>query len=256
MKTSSSVIQGIEDRLRRIQDDPRYFSERAMILEEDLRKEADFHSFWLEHPELRQKLLLENNARTEKDVREIARKGVKRIRNAWNYLSSHQLKESQVGVLGFLNPEVVSQVGKYVDPDKNSTGFRVDMVSSPFPYYTPKSHTLVPGMIESMCNYVKNRDHDHPVEMAAEVHMRIAGIQPFKEGNKRSARLMERRVLDAYGLPTSFIPLGERQVYLDLLTEALKGLESYKDAPQTPFFDYIGGKVTVALDRIIDDLRI
>jgi Fic family protein len=255
MKTSESVISGIEERLVRIVDNPKFFSERQLLTEIGLRNLADLHSFWLEHPELRRKLLLENHATSEKDIKKIARTGVKRIRRAWEYLTSEQLKESRVGVLGYMTPEVIANVGKYVDPDSNPQGFRESYVDSPFPYYTPKSPLLVPIMIGNLCNYIKEKDHLNPVELAAETHMRIAGIQPLKEGNKRTARLVERRILEGYGYPTSFIPYGEREIYLELLTEALRGLEKNDDKVQTPFFDYIGGKVATALDTIIDDLK-
>jgi hypothetical protein len=256
MKLSQSVADGIEDRLKRIQDDPAFFSVRASEIEDELRHDADLHSFWLEYPDLRRELLLEYGAERESQIKRMAQKGVKNIKRAWQYLNSEQFKESRAGVLGFFTPETIEQVGKYIHPDGNADGFRKEYVHSPFQAYSPRSPELVPVMINQLCKYVQAMSHKHPVELAAEAHLRIAGIQPFRDGNKRTARLVERRILEAYGLPTSFIPCGERGIYIDLIKKALNGLKENRTNEQIPFFDYIAGKVTVALDKIIDDLRI
>jgi len=257
-KISQSVVEGVEARLRKIQNNPQYFSQRSILIQDELIHDADLHSFWIEHPELRGKLLEVNKVSDEEGIKRTAKQGIKNIKAGWEYLTSNRFKESQVGVLGFLTPETIKEVGKLVDPVKNSKGFRKDLeyVGSPFSEYTPRSPILVPGMIEKMCNYVRREDHLHPIELAAEAHLRIAGIQAFNEGNKRTARLIERRILEGYGLPTSFIPYGERAIYLDLTTRALKGLKAGEVYEQTPFFDYIGGKVATALDKIIDDLKV
>ena len=223
-KLSESIVNGVEERLRKIQDNPSYFSEKAALVERELKYEADLHSFWIEHPDLRSKLLYLNGVLTEKEIKHLAIRGVKQIQRAWHYLNSPKFKESKIGILGFLNPKTIEEAGSLVDPYKNHKGFREDYVDSPFPNYTPHSPLLVPSMIERLCQDIKTNDHEHPIELAAEAHLRIAGIQPFKDGNKRTARLIERRILEGYGLPTSFIPFGEREVYNGLIERALDGI--------------------------------
>ena len=256
MRTTQSLLDQIDERLMKIHDNPEFFTARAELIEKGLRYLGDLHSFWLEHPSLRRKLLLDNKASDEREIKEIAKKGIKQIRRAWKYLTSEQFKESNCGILGYLTPEVIGRVGKYVEPGKNHSGFRETHVKSPFPVYTPYSSMLVPRMIEELCNDIRSKSSEHPVELAAEVHMRIAGIQPFVEGNKRTARLFERRVLEGYGFPTALIPYGEREHYLGVLISALYGFKEGNIEAQTPFFNYIGGKVATGLDKIIDDLEV
>jgi len=258
MKISQILLDGIDKKAMKIKDSPEYFSERARLIEEGLRRLGDLHSFWLEHPELRSRLLLDNNAKSEKEIKNIAKKGIKQIKRAWRYLCSDELKESNLGVLGYVNSEVIEKVGMFVDPKKNYAGFRknLDYIASPFPDYTPKNPDLVLYGIESLCEYIHNNSNLHEVELAGEIHLRLAGLQAFHEGNKRTSRLFERRVLEGYGLPTSVIPSGEREHYLGILTTALNGLKEGDVEMQEPFFNYIGGKVSTALDTIIGDLEL
>jgi len=257
-KISQTLLDGIDERIMKIKDSPEYFSERAELIEKGLRHLGDLHSFWLEHPELRKKLLMINEVKNEKEIKDVAKKGIKNIKRAWKYLASEQLKESEIGVLGYMAPEIIEKVGKFVDPKKNHAGFRkgLEYVDSPFSNYTPKNPELILPGVKKLCDYIHTNDNLHPVELAGEVHMRLAGLQAFHEGNKRTSRLLERRILEGYGLPTSVIPFGEREHYLGILTTALDGLKEKDVEMQKPFFNYIGGKVATALDTIIDDLKI
>jgi Fic family protein len=94
-----------------------------------------------------------------------------------------------------------------------------------------------------------------PIEAAIYTHLHLAGIQPFIDGNKRTARLLQDRILFSYELPPAVIPAGEREVYIDLLEQALVGVRNNAVKPQRPFYDYIGGKVNSVLDEILGDLH-
>jgi Fic family protein len=261
MVISQSLIESIEEKLKKIQDSPEYFSERRKVFEEELRHNTDIHSFWIEHPDMRKTLLAANNVSSERELIDTAKKKIKQIRKGWNYLTCEALKEHNVGVLGYLKPEVIQTVGKFVEHDSNKFGFRKNEVFSPFKRYQPIPYDLIEKTIKGVCDELRSRYKNphanvHPIEIAAEIHLKIAGIQPFNDGNKRTARLMERRVLEGFGYPTAFIPFGEREIYLDLLEQSLIGLNHYKIEAQKPFMDYIGGKVACALDEILDDLKI
>lgn len=259
MRISNSTVNEIEEKLRKIQDSPQFFSERAKFIKEGLEHMADIHSFWLEYPDLRMRLVEDKNIKNETDAITAAKKGINDVKDAWKYLTSKSLNESNLGVLGYMSLKVIEKVGKIVEPGRNVSGFRRDPIYSPFPLYQVPS-SLVIRMINELCEDIKERHNqsgDYPVELAAEVHMRIAGIQPFKDGNKRTARLFERRILEGFGYPTAYIPYGERDHYLDILRRALYGFKDKRDEDaQRPFFNYIAGKVNVALDDIINDLNI
>jgi len=45
-------------------------------------------------------------------------------------------------------------------------------------------------------------------------------------------------------------------VYLDLLQDALVGVQNHDTNLQKPFYNYVAGKVASVMDDIIDDLHI
>lgn len=122
--------------------------------------------------------------------------------------------------------------------------------------HTPPSEVKIPALLEEAFYEAKTRTDLHSVEKAARLHLKLAGIQPFEDGNKRASRLMQDRILYGSDLPSAFIPVGERMVYLDLLDQAWHGLYLNEDDEdeQKPFFDYIGGKVNNSLDLLLDDI--
>jgi len=248
-----SVVKEIELRLRKIQDNPRYFSKRADVIEKSLSDLVDVHSFWIEHPEIRGKLLVQEGVVTEKELRKTVRKGVNKIRTAWNYLSSDKLKDTQVDFLGYVTPEVMKVVGRMIEPGLNSEGFRKNHVDG-FRHKVP-SPSLVEDYVDRFCKRIKISE-SHPVERAIDAHLSIAGIQPFENGNKRTARLFQKRILESFGYPPAYIPYGERAIYLDLLQDALVGVQNHDTNLQKPFYNYVAGKVASVMDDIIDDLHI
>ncbi|MGC9309512.1 MAG: Fic family protein [Candidatus Nanoarchaeia archaeon] len=117
--------------------------------------------------------------------------------------------------------------------DQRNTGFRQNRVSLGLDY-TPPNPVRVPELVKKACYEIRESDY-HPVEAAAVAHLRIAGIQPFLDGNKRTARLIQDRILEDHNLPPAVIPAGEREVYIDLLEQGLLGLKNNNLKQQRPF---------------------
>jgi Fic family protein len=250
MVVSPKLLDEIDRKLELIGDDPSYYLRRSNKTEKTLRDLSDIHSFWLENPKLRSRILRTQGIKDSRQLRKIAREGVKRISSAWSYLN-----EADVGndYSQYINPLNIIRVGRLVDPGVNRDGFRVDRVSLGLTY-VPPNPLKVPELIGKFCDDLKGSEY-HPVEAAVVTHLSIAGIQPFADGNKRVARLFQDRILHGYGLPPAFIPSGEREVYIDLLEQALLNREAHQIRYQRPFFDYVAGKVNVALDEILGDLK-
>jgi Fic family protein len=74
----------------------------------------------------------------------------------------------------------------------------------------------VPKLMTELLNwYEKNKDHVHPVELAAIFHTRFVTIHPFADGNGRMARLLMNYILQINGFPFTDIPFSKRDEYFD-----------------------------------------
>ncbi len=252
MVVTYGLLREIDEKKRKIEKDPDYYLKRAHQLRKNLRGICDIHSFFLEHPELRARILKEHDIDDSRKLKQVARGGVQQMSLAWSHLIS-----SRVGndYKKYITAGTVIDVGSFVEPTKNQYGFRSDRVLMAGLRYVPPNPIKVPDLIEHFCANVTESDY-HPVEAAAVTHLTLTGIQPLNDGNKRTARLLQDKILWDYGLPPAYIPSGERAVYVDLLEQALLHQDASDIEYRRPFFDYIAGKVNVALDNILDDLKI
>lgn len=253
MIISHNLLREIDKKQDKVKNSPDYYLKRSHQLRVDLKGICDIHSFFIENPKLRGRILNENHISDPRKLRRIARNGVKRIERAWKFLSSPKFEDDYKK---YFTPRNLAEVSTHIDPDVNKGCYRPEGITrlNLGGYVVPPSHKI-PDLVEKLCLDIVESDY-HPLERAANIHLRIAGIQPFVDGNKRLARLFEDKVLWDSGLPPVFIPAGEREVYLDLLEQALLHLEDHNLQYQRPFFDYIGGKVNSALDEVIGDLKI
>ena len=87
-------------------------------------------------------------------------------------------------------------------------------------------------------------------------HIGIVGIQPFMDGNKRTARLIQNRILHSVDLPPAVIPAGEGKFYFDLLRRVLPFYQDGDMIGQKQFYDYCASKVNNSLDEILGDLEV
>lgn len=247
MPIAETLTRDIDRKMRKISNNPNYYLKKSRQIKKGLREIGDFHTYWLEHPELRRQLLESGAAHVSGNLRKRSKAAIRNIKNAWSYLSNL----SNVDFINNLDPSVILAVGNLVDPE--NIGVRTQRVSLGLEY-TPPNSVKVPELIKKFCDNLQQSDF-HSVEAAAYAHLYIAAIQPRLDGNKRTARLIQDKLLDSNGLPPAIIPSGERDVYIDLLSNALIGYRDSNFKVQRPFFDYIGGKVNVALDEILGDLK-
>lgn len=239
MLFDNPTIREIERKLKGVADSPTFYLKMCNRKENALRKTDFLNSFLIEHPEYYKGGGDLFHKGYTKDIRD----GVKRIQNAWNYLESIEkpLKDS-------LNYIDILNIGRHVDP--LNSYYRDVRVSLGFKNYVPPNPIKVPMMVEGLLKELKNEDF-HVIERAAFVHSRIAAIQPFIDGNKRTARLIQNRLLCEGGYPFSTIPLGEREYYLDLLEESMCAYRDGDIKHMGPFFNYVAAKVNVALDELL-----
>ncbi|MBI5803882.1 Fic family protein [Candidatus Pacearchaeota archaeon] len=251
MIMSQELADEIQLKREKIAREPNGLLRKSQRAKSNLRKICDIYSVWLEHPDMRQRILTEHLADNVKDIRAHVRRSVTNVKRAWKYLGGLQNGSSFLSVL---TPKVILEVGARVNPDTNEA-FRDVRVSLGLQNYTPPNPLKVPELVDKVCEEIR-KSEDWYVEKAIKTHLRLAGIQPFREGNKRTARLLQDRILYNFDLPPAVIPCGERSAYIDLLEQALVGYRDRDEKSQRPFYDYIGGKVNSALDDILGDLSL
>ncbi|NOQ55037.1 MAG: hypothetical protein GQ558_10605 [Thermoplasmata archaeon] len=79
---------------------------------------------------------------------------------------------------------------------------------------------VYPLLVEFFKWYSKAKRVLHPVELAAQVHLRLVTIHPFADGNGRVSRLMMNMVLNRMGFPMLDIPYEKRGGYYRALERA------------------------------------
>jgi len=217
----------IELKSRKIESNLGYFAVRKEAVNKSLRSLGDIYSFWIENPDLRKSLLLER--KQKKTLKKMARVGVHNIKNAWYYLYNNY--EQKVFVDKF-DENTLKRVNGLVEPKIDGTGdFRKRDVTLNIREYTP-------------------------LESAIMCHLGIVAIQPFVEGNKRTARLIQNKILDSVSLPPAIISAGEGKFYFDLIKKVLPSYENENSKSQKQFYDYCASKVNNGLDKILGDLNI
>jgi len=247
-KISSILTNDVDLKLKKLKQSKDYFLKMSNVWQKELKVLSDLYSFWLEFPESRRDLIGGNNKR---EILKKARKGYDNIRSAWQILSTHEKSLAEE-----FDQDLLLNVGRNVDPENKA--YRNARVSLNLKTYTPPNHIKIPNLVESLKKTLMNSslDRTHPLETAIYMHLKLVGIQPFFDGNKRVARLFQDRVLYENGLPPAIIHPGEREAYVGLLENALAGDQDEDTKKQREFFDYVGGKVNSALDDILKDLKL
>lgn len=97
------------------------------------------------------------------------------------------------------------------------------------PFHLPPAHEQVPGLVDAMCDYVRERwEEQTPVELSAFVMWRVNWIHPFGGGSGRTSRAASYLVMIARhgglipgktAIP-NFIAEGRRTDYLAALRDA------------------------------------
>jgi len=240
----------IAEKLERISDNSHVYDGRMRLVRDTLRSMGDVYSFWVENPELRRSLYMEN--KQPDTVMKIARKGTRAIKDAWYFLMDHGRGRDFSEVL---NEDILIGANAIVNGGSASDGrFRRKDVTLNIPGYTPPSFGKVPQKVREVISRINETFNEDPVENAIYVHLALSLIQPFNHANKRTARLVQDRLLLDAGLPPVMIPAGEGKFYMGLLSKAAPGFRDGETESQEPFYNYIASKVNNGLDYVLNDL--
>ena len=104
---------------------------------------------------------------------------------------------------------------------------RVLITGSHHPTPAPED---VPALMAGFVQWLAaNEAKLHPVELAAEAHMRFVFIHPFIDGNGRVARLLMNLCLLRHGYTLAIVPPILRTEYIQLLEKAHRDAAAFKD---------------------------
>jgi len=229
-----------------------------------LEREALEHSLRIEYP------LVDNQDNKEKSSEEYIRLS-KNLKKAWAYGREHFK-------LPF-DKEFLITIAKYVEPDaiQGENGFRTMSVrpqnASTTPPYAAKLEPVVSKFFEDLGNLQKNccdkqiTDPEYIkkcIDIGSWIHLNLAYIHPFEDGNGRIARVIHNLYLrNLNALPPIIIHEGERKDYNTHLDSAISGFrdrEGESDRSysrqilshgEKEYYDYMAGKLSVSLDRIL-----
>lgn len=78
----------------------------------------------------------------------------------------------------------------------------------------------VPELMDAFFVWLHGENTDHPVQIAADVHLRFVSIHPFVDGNGRTARLLLNLLLMQAGYPPALVRKEDRNIYIDSIEKA------------------------------------
>lgn len=248
------IREEIKEKTERILECPNCYDSRKKVVFKELRTIGDIYSFWIENPELRRRLYLEN--KSQDTLKKMTRKGIQSMHNGWNYLTNPNLSEGLFYKIGKEDFDVLKILNALVmgASSKDKLGFRDYRVTLNCEGYMPPepdeiSRKMNDAYLRIMSDYLED-----PLESAITWHLEGAAIQPFGDGNKRTFRLIEDKLLDENNLPPAIIPAGEAKYYLNLLCKTLPAYEKKDIEGQREFYDYCASKINNGLDSILGDL--
>ena len=238
-------------KLDKIRGNPEAYDSQTRLVRDDLRILGDVYSFWIENPDLRKSLL---NNKEPNTIMKIARKGTRNIHNAWRFLTSYGQDSDFAEVFEGV---ILQGANALVNGRRFKEGeYRYRDVTLGFRNYMPPNARDVPNKVQEAIEKIRGEYKADSLGAAIYAHLAFALIQPFDEGNKRTARLVQDRILVDAGMPPAIIPAGEGKFYFMLLE---KVASAYKDGDanrQSIFYNYMASKVNNGLDKILNDLNL
>lgn len=110
--------------------------------------------------------------------------------------------------------------------------------------------------------YFANNGEVHPVIRAAATHLEMVRIQPYIDGNSRSARTLQNHLLEMGDFPPAVITDREKDLYLTLRSGVyherdprITSRATNPTQPQQAFYAFIASKVLDSSSRLEDELK-
>ncbi|MGK7379768.1 Fic family protein [Planococcus sp. 1R117A] len=132
-----------------------------------------------------------------------------------NHSAAIDFVENQVNQTGELDERTLKMIHylilKNID-DENAGVYRSINVRISGSQHTPPHFLQVPQEMNDLFTwYDQEKDHLHPVELAALFHFKFVYIHPFADGNGRTAGLLMNLILMSHGFPPAIVKAEDSQ---------------------------------------------
>ncbi len=247
MIISQYVLDEIDKKAIKIESLPR--TDLTSLVRIDLEEEAVAHSYLLEE---------------EKKLDETNRIVIGGLEDAWRYASSN-LDEK-------LNDQLIIKTAHLIDSRNNSRNYRTEnlTIGGICDPLLPLNFKKIPRDMSKLISTINYSNEIHPVEKAGLVHLHLARIHPFLDGNGRTARLLQNILLQNKGYTPATIKKEERDFYQEILRNAMRGYKeregdtSFQEAWESPlkvsneeslFYEFIASKINLSLEDQLKRIR-
>jgi len=253
----SRLRNEIAEKLKKIESHPSVYEIKKNFIIKDLKTIGDIYSYWIENPELRRAHLLDH--KSPETVKKQAMKGIQSVHNAWNYLNNPKLIEDFIHKIAENDFKILKSANALImgDPANKGVGFRKYRVTlNCEEYYPPEGEDKIREKLKETNDEIIQLYYEDVIEAAISWHFEGAIIQPFEDGNKRTFRLIQDKILVEKGIPPVLISAGEAKYYHKLLCRAADSHGSQNIEPRKDFHNYCASKLNNGLDEILGDLEI
>ena len=120
-----------------------------------------------------------------------------------------------------LSVAFVRELHRLIEKDliESAGGFRTEQVEITGSKHAPPQHYDILDLVRELCD-VYNHSERHPLVKAVWLHVTLAQIHPFLDGNGRTSRLLQDFALISGGLLPVGVPMSERTAYYAALEAA------------------------------------
>lgn len=179
--------------------------------------------------------VIENASFQDADNKERRKEVIYNFKNGWSYAQKNYSKEFNLVYLtelaGRVEPVLHVPYQSYADY-RDSSAVLKNLATPPIDKERIMTH--LNRTIDSI-----NKMNMHPLEEAIFLYLHLIRIQPFANGNKRTANIVMNTKLNKEGfLPISINP-AENNIFLDYLSGAIEGFNESNSRSNNPLDSYI-----------------
>jgi len=222
-----------------------------------IEKNAQIHSYKMEYPKKDLPFSISRNNK-KRDIQ----KGIKQIQDAFNWgVNNFTLNNLNQEFLKEINGRIVPEIHQKDNLKYRENGTAITGASVTPPYPFKMVNYEMPKFIESLKNQLTKKDTISKIESSIFSHFHLVRIHPFKDGNGRTARVLQDIILDYNNIPVPVIDQKERSNYGQILDNAVvdwkreKGDRNYNlslTEGEKIFYDFIAEKINNSLDHVIE----